>query len=65
MKIKTPFLLVATLVIASSLTVAGDPIKKNSTDTLIHATGNPIITHKFTADPAAMVYKGQVFIYRS
>lgn len=32
-------------------------------DTIIHSTGNPIIRHKFTADPAAMVYKGQVYLY--
>lgn len=33
------------------------------TDTVIHATGNPIIRHKFTADPGAMVYKDKVYIY--
>jgi beta-xylosidase len=32
-------------------------------DTTIHATGNPIITHEFTADPAAMVYKDKVYLY--
>lgn len=32
-------------------------------DTVIHATGNPIIRHKFTADPGAMVYKDKVYIY--
>lgn len=32
-------------------------------DTLIHSNGNPIIRHVFTADPAAMVYKGRVYIY--
>ena len=32
-------------------------------DTIIHTTGNPIIRHKFTADPAAMVYRGQVYLY--
>ncbi len=25
--------------------------------------GNPIITDKFTADPAAMVYNGTVYLY--
>jgi len=33
------------------------------TDTVIHAEGNPIIKHKYTADPGAMVYKGKVYIY--
>jgi len=32
-------------------------------DTTIHSIGNPIITHVFTADPAAMVYKGKVYLY--
>ena len=32
-------------------------------DTIIHSTGNPIIRHKFTADPAAMVYKDKVYLY--
>jgi beta-xylosidase len=32
-------------------------------DTTIHATGNPIIRHEFTADPAAMVYKDKVYLY--
>jgi len=27
------------------------------------STGNPIITHKFTADPAALVYKDKVYLY--
>lgn len=25
--------------------------------------GNPIITHIFTSDPAAMVYNGRVYLY--
>jgi beta-xylosidase len=32
-------------------------------DTTIHSKGNPIITHVYTADPAAMVYKGKVYLY--
>ena len=32
-------------------------------DTVIHSDGNPIIRHVFTADPAAMVYKGKVYLY--
>lgn len=34
-----------------------------SRDTLIHETGNPIIRHLYTADPAATVYKGKVYLY--
>jgi len=39
--------------------------KPNQTlaDTVIHANGNPIIKHKYTADPGAMVYKGKVYLY--
>ncbi len=32
-------------------------------DTTFTASGNPIIKHKFTADPAALVYKDKVYIY--
>ncbi len=32
-------------------------------DTTFIANGNPIIKHKFTADPAALVYKNKVYIY--
>lgn len=32
-------------------------------DTLIKTTGNPLFTHKYTADPAAMVYKDKVYLY--
>ncbi|MBP6023382.1 glycoside hydrolase family 43 protein [Ferruginibacter sp.] len=32
-------------------------------DTSFVATGNPIIKYKFTADPAALVYKDKVYIY--
>ena len=32
-------------------------------DTTFHSNGNPIIRHEFTADPAAMVYKGKVYLY--
>jgi beta-xylosidase len=32
-------------------------------DTLIHTTGNPLFKHEFTADPAAMVYEGKVYLY--
>lgn len=32
-------------------------------DTLIHSTANPIFTHKYTADPAALVFKDKVYLY--
>lgn len=32
-------------------------------DTSFTITGNPIITYKYTADPAAMVYKDKVYLY--
>lgn len=35
--------------------------KENSTDTL--QFNNPIITDKYTADPAALVYDGKVYLY--
>jgi beta-xylosidase len=37
-------------------------LQKNG-DTTFIADGNPIIRHRFTADPAAMVYKGKVYLY--
>jgi beta-xylosidase len=50
---------------ASSSLNSANPanINPSNTDTVIHPTGNPIITHKFTADPAAMVYDGKVYLY--
>jgi beta-xylosidase len=32
-------------------------------DTTFSSNGNPVIRHKFTADPAAIVYKGKVYLY--
>lgn len=32
-------------------------------DTTFIANGNPIVRHKYTADPAAMVYKDKVYLY--
>ncbi|RDV13054.1 glycoside hydrolase [Pontibacter diazotrophicus] len=32
-------------------------------DTVFKANGNPIITHKYTADPAALVHDGKVYLY--
>jgi beta-xylosidase len=34
-----------------------------ASDTSFVSSGNPIITHKYTADPAAMVYKDTLFLY--
>lgn len=47
------------------LTSIGIKTKAQNTvqDTTFQAQGNPIISHKFTADPAALVYKDQVYIY--
>ena len=32
-------------------------------DSIIHSGSNPVITHQYTADPAAMVYKDKVYLY--
>jgi len=32
-------------------------------DTTFRSNGNPVITHEFTGDPAAMVYDGKVYLY--
>lgn len=32
-------------------------------DTVVKATSNPIFTHKYTADPAAIVHNDKVFLY--
>jgi len=32
-------------------------------DTTFRADGNPIIRHKYTADPSAMVHKGKLYLY--
>jgi hypothetical protein len=33
------------------------------TDTLFKSSGNPIITHKYTADAAAIVHNNKVYLY--
>ncbi|MCC9134899.1 glycoside hydrolase family 43 protein [Pontibacter silvestris] len=35
----------------------------NPADTTVKANSNPIITHKYTADPAAIVHKDKVYLY--
>ncbi len=32
-------------------------------DTVFQSNGNPIITHKYTADPAALVHDGRLYVY--
>ena len=44
------------------LTVA-NAIGQVKADTTFRSNGNPIIRHEYTADPAAMVYKGKVYLY--
>lgn len=39
------------------------PILASEQDTTFLSKGNPIITHKYTADPAAIVYDGKVYLY--
>ncbi|HUC83119.1 MAG TPA: glycoside hydrolase family 43 protein [Flavisolibacter sp.] len=41
----------------------GKAQRNTSRDTSFVAKGNPIIRHKFTADPAALVYKDKVYLY--
>jgi len=56
----------AVIVIAGLLNFSGTDSRHHAilkTDTTFIANGNPIIRHKFTADPAAMVYKGKVYLY--
>ncbi|MDN5289386.1 MAG: glycoside hydrolase [Mucilaginibacter sp.] len=60
MKISVKKLLIA-VIISGGLTPVKAAVVKP--DTIIHSTGNPIIRHMFTADPAAMVYKDKVYLY--
>jgi len=53
-------LLALTLALGCLTSVQAQTVKS---DSIIHAAGNPIIRHEFTADPAAMVYKGKVYLY--
>ena len=38
-------------------------VSASGRDTTFKSAGNPIITHKYTADPAALVYKDKVYLY--
>jgi beta-xylosidase len=51
-----PIFLFSTMAITNLLTA-------QSKDTTFTPTGNPIIKHVFTADPAAMVYRDTVYLY--
>ncbi len=51
-------MLLAVATFAAAPAMASAPV-----DTLVKATGNPIFTHKYTADPAALVHKGRVYLY--
>lgn len=55
------FCLIASLLLLSA-TAKADGFE-NSRDTVMRSQGNPIITHKYTADPAALVYKDKVYLY--
>ncbi len=48
------------LFILSGWSVTSLAIKR---DTIIKSSGNPIFNHKYTADPAALVYKNKVYLY--
>lgn len=50
------------LVCAGVLSLSGQS-QITKSDTALIATSNPIFTHKYTADPAAMVYKDKVYLY--
>lgn len=52
---KTIYTLTSSLLLLQIIYAAGD--------TTFKSIGNPIIRHKFTADPAAMVHNGTVYLY--
>ena len=55
---KQTFFLLLTLFFISS--ISGQEVKR---DTTFKSQGNPVIRYKYTADPAAMVYKGRFYLY--
>lgn len=61
MKKKSTCLLIINLLMAGHSITAQtvDPAK----DTVFHSASNPVVTYKYTADPAAMVYKDKVYLY--
>jgi beta-xylosidase len=52
-----------TLTILTSSSTLNAQIPTRTADTNFVATGNPIIRHKYSADPAAIVYKDKVYLY--
>ncbi len=48
--------------LSKAFTASQAPYRTNK-DTTFPSNGNPIIRHKFTADPAALVYDGKVYLY--
>src|SRR5436190_12285427 len=45
------------------LSVVSSIEAQKNNDSIIHSGSNPVITHQYTADPAAMVYKDKVYLY--
>lgn len=56
-------LLAGAAVLGSACASTAMPLAPAPTDTVIKATSNPLFTHKYTADPAALVHKGKVYLY--
>ncbi|MCD7936829.1 MAG: glycoside hydrolase family 43 protein [Tannerellaceae bacterium] len=50
-------------VLLTGLALIALPLTARTADTTFVATGNPFINYKYTADPAAMVYDGKVYLY--
>jgi len=53
-------ILISISIIFSSISVFAQTTAK---DTTFQSTGNPVFRHKYTADPAALVYKDRMYIY--
>ncbi len=58
------FVNIQTAIIFYLLTVT-TAIGQTESDKMFHfeSTGNPVVTHKYTADPAALVYNDEFFVY--
>ena len=55
-KMKKTILFIVTSIISSV-------VFAQTQDTAFTSNSNPIITHKYTADPAALVYKDKLYLY--
>lgn len=51
------------LVLLCAALLSSSGILAETQDTTFVANGNPLIKHKFTADPAGLVYNGKVYLY--